>query len=81
MGLPADSHRGASMPTDRTVEHPTEIYYQNSIRAYIEGIPGCDLEWIARVLSRAKITARALLASRFSKYQFTEKYRILKARL
>ncbi len=69
------------MPTDHAVERPTEIYYRNSIRAYIEGIPGCDLEWIAGVLSRAKITARALLASRFSKYQFTEKYRNLKARL
>jgi len=69
------------MPTDQIVERPTEIYYRNSIRAYIEGTPGCDLEWIAGVLSRAKITARALLASRFSKYQFTEKYRMLKARL
>jgi len=69
------------MPTEQTIERPTEIYYRNSIRAYIEGTPGCDLEWIAGVLSRAKITARALLASRFSKYQFTEKYRRLKARL
>lgn len=69
------------MPTDRTVEHPTEIYYQNSIRAYMEGVPGCDLEWIARVLSRAKITARTLLASSFGKYALTEKYRSLRARL
>ena len=69
------------MPTTRSVEHPTEIYYRNSIRAYMEGVPGCDLEWIASVLSRAKITARTLLASRFSKYASTEKYRILKARL
>jgi len=69
------------MSTDSAVERPTEIYYRKSIRAYMEGAPGCDLEWIARVLSRAKITARALLASRFSKYQFTEKYRILRDRL
>lgn len=69
------------MPANRPVERPTEIYYRNSIRAYMEGAPGCDLEWIARVLSRAKITARALLASRFSKYASTEKYRTLKARL
>jgi hypothetical protein len=67
--------------TDRSVERPTEIYYRNSIRAYMEGMPGCDLEWIARVLSRAKITARELLASRFGKYAATDRYRILKARL
>ncbi|HXX46114.1 MAG TPA: hypothetical protein VEJ38_15395 [Candidatus Acidoferrales bacterium] len=67
--------------TDRSVERPTEIYYRNSIRAYMEGLPGCDLEWIARVLSRAKITARALLASRFSRYESTDRYRMLKARL
>jgi hypothetical protein len=74
------------MPTDVSleqieIEKPTAIYYRNSIRAYMEGTPGCDLEWITRVLSRAKITARALLASRFSNYQSTEKYRILKGRL
>jgi len=69
------------MPTERSIERPTEIYYRNSIRAYMEGMPGCDLEWIAQVLSRAKFTARALLASRFGKYELTEKYRLLKARL
>ena len=67
--------------TDRSIERPTEIYYRNSIRAYLESVPGCDLEWIAGVLSRAKITARAMLAARFSKYALTEKYRMLRARL
>jgi len=67
--------------TDRSEERLTEIYYRNSIRAYMEGLPGCDLEWIASVLSRAKITARELLASRFSRYESSARYRWLKARL
>lgn len=69
------------MPANHPVERPTEIYYQNSIRAYIEGMPDCDLEWITNVLSRAKITARALLASRFGTYESTKRYRALRALL
>jgi len=59
----------------------TERYLQNSIRAYFEKEPGCDLDWIVCVLGSRKITARALLRAKFGQYAFTEKYRILMRRL
>jgi len=59
----------------------TEKYLQNSIRAYFEREPDCDLEWIVGVLGSAKITARTILTARFSQYALTDKYRNLMARL
>jgi hypothetical protein len=63
------------------LEESTEKYLRNSIRAYFEREPGCDLDWIIGVLGTAKITARALLNARFSQYARTDKYRILLGRL
>jgi hypothetical protein len=67
------------------LEQSTEKYLRNSIRAYFEREPGCDLEWIIGVLGSRKITARSILSARFSQYALTEryreKYRILMGRL
>jgi len=59
----------------------TEQYLRNSIRAYFEKEPGCDLDWIVGVLGASKITARVLLSAQFAQYAFTEKYRVLMRRL
>jgi len=72
---------GASMLSAHILEHSTERYLQNSIRAYFEKEPGCDLDWIVGVLGSRKITARALLGAKFAQYAFTEKYRVLMKRL
>jgi hypothetical protein len=63
------------------LDEATEKRYCNAIRAYFEAEPGCDLEWIIGMLGSVKITARAILASRFRERVFTEKYRRLMARL
>jgi len=63
------------------LEDSTERYLQNSIRAYFEKEPDCDLDWIVGVLGSKKMTARALLSAKFGQYAFTEKYRILMRRL
>jgi len=63
------------------LKESTEKYLRNSIRAYFEREPGCDLDWIVGVLGTSKITARAILNARFSQYARTEKYRILLGRL
>jgi hypothetical protein len=64
-----------------TLEKSTEKYLRNSIRAYFEREPGCDLDWIIGVLGTTKITARAILSVQFSQYARTEQYRILMGRL
>jgi hypothetical protein len=63
------------------LDESTEKRYRNAIRAYFQAEPGCNLEWIVAALGSAKITARAILATRFKEYALTEKYRILIARL
>jgi hypothetical protein len=63
------------------LDESAEKRYRNAIRAYFETEPGCDLEWIIAMLGSVKITARAILASRFKEYELTQKYRILMARL
>jgi hypothetical protein len=65
----------------RVLDEATEKRYLNAIRAYFEAEPGCDLDWIIRRLDSAKITSRAILATRFKDYAFTDKYRVLMARL
>ena len=72
---------GASMSARGFLQDPTERYLQNSIRAYFEKEPDCDLDWIVGVLGSRKITARAILGTNFGQYAFTEKYRVLMRRL
>jgi hypothetical protein len=72
---------GPSMLTVPTREESTQKYIRNSIRAYFEKEPGCDLDWIVGVLGTAKITARTILSAGFSEYARTERYRILTRRL
>lgn len=70
-----------AVPAVPALDELTERRYRNAIRAYFEAEPGCDLDWIIRRLGSVKITARAILVSRFKAYAFTDKYRVLMARL
>ena len=59
----------------------TEKYLRNSIRAYFEGEPGCDLRWIGGIQRSSPVQARSILETCFSQYAPTEKYRDLIGRL
>ncbi len=41
------------MKAIRSLKASTEKYLRNSIRAYFEGEPGCDLRWIIGYRSRS----------------------------
>jgi hypothetical protein len=65
----------------RSLEDSTERHIRNSMRAYFEGAPGCDLKWITGVIGPSQIRARAILTAGFGQYAFTEPYRDLMSRL
>lgn len=69
------------MKAIRSVKVSTEKYFRNSIRAYFEGEPGCDLRWIAEILRSSPVQARSILETCFSQYAPTERYRDLIGRL
>jgi len=59
----------------------TEKHFTNSLRAYFEGRPGCDLRWISEIVRSSPAHARSILETGFSQYAPTEKYRDLIGRL
>jgi hypothetical protein len=69
------------MKSPRSLDASTEKYIQNSIRAYFEGEPGCDLRWISEIVRSSPAHARSILETGFSQYAPTEKYRDLIDRL
>ena len=69
------------MKAVRSLGASTEKYLRNSIRAYFEGEPGCDLRWISGILRSSPAHARSILETAFSQYAPTEKYRDLLGRL
>jgi hypothetical protein len=64
-----------------SIQAVTEKYLQNSIRAYLDGQPGCDLGWIIGVIGGAKEQARIIMETRFSQYAGTQAYLDLMAEL
>ncbi len=69
------------MEAIRSLKASTEKYLRNSIRAYFEGEPGCDLRWIAGIVRSSPVQARSILETGFSQYAPIEKYRDLIGRL
>jgi hypothetical protein len=69
------------MKAIRSLKASTEKYLRNSIRAYFEDEPGCDLRWIGGILRSAPVQARSILETCFSQYTPTERYRDLIGRL
>lgn len=65
----------------RTLEDSTETRIRNSMRAYFEGAPGCDLKWIREVIGPSQIRARAILTAGFGQFAFTERFRDLMRQL
>lgn len=69
------------MKAVRSLKAHTEKYLRNSIRAYFEGEPGCDLRWIDGIVRSSPVQARSILETCFSQYAPTERYRDLIGRL
>jgi len=69
------------MKAIRSLKTSTEKYLRNSIRAYFEGEPGCDLRWIGGIVRSSPVEARSIPEMCFSQYAPTERYRDLIARL
>jgi len=65
------------LPSDAS----TEKHFTDSLRAYFEGRPGCDLRWISEIVRSSPAHARSILETGFSQYAPTEKYRDLIGRL
>ncbi len=65
------------MKAIRSLKVFTKKYLRNSIRAYFEGEPGCDLCWIGGILRSSPVQARSILETCFSQYAPTERYRDL----
>jgi hypothetical protein len=65
----------------KALKASTEKYLRNSIRAYFEGEPGCDLRWISGILRSSSVQARSILETCFSQHAPTERYRDLIGRL
>jgi hypothetical protein len=65
----------------RSLDASTEKYIRNSIRAYFEDEPGCDLRWISEIVRSSPAHARSILETGFSQYAPTEKFRDLIDRL
>ncbi len=69
------------MKAIHSLKASTEKYFRNSIRAYFEGEPGCDLRWISGILRSSPGQARSILETCFGQYAPTERYRDLIGRL
>ena len=49
------------MKAVRSLRVSTEKYLRNSIRAYFEGEPACDLRWISGIVRSSPAHARSIL--------------------
>jgi hypothetical protein len=65
----------------RSMKDSADRYLRNSLRAYLEGQPGCDLRWIESYVGPARAEVRQVMETRLAQYTSTERYRDLMARI
>jgi hypothetical protein len=73
--------RGAVMIQTRSLRDSGDKYLRNSLRAYLENEPGCDLRWIESYFRSARAETREVMETYLAQYAETERYRELMARL
>jgi hypothetical protein len=66
----------------RSVEDSLDRYLRHSIRAYLTGEPGCNLNWVQGVLRASSTPEQArILLMGFTQYASSRQYRDLLDRL
>lgn len=65
----------------RSLKDSTDKYLRNSLLAYLEGQPGCDLRWIESYVGPERAEVRRVMETRLAQYASTERYRDLMNRL
>ncbi len=65
----------------RSLKDSADKYLRNSLRAYLENEPGCDLRWIESYVRSARAEVRQTMETRLAQYPSTERYRELMARI
>jgi hypothetical protein len=65
----------------RSLRDTGDRYLRNSLRAYLENEPGCDLRWIESYVRSASAEVREVMETYLAQYASTDRYHELMARL